>query len=127
MKLSVTKEFEFCAAHYLPGHELCGRMHGHNYRVLVTFEGGASQDQDMVVDFKQIKKVIQPIINHLDHTLLNELNAAVLPNFDFALLAIPTAENIAKVIFHSIPELVGVLLTEVIVYETPTCSARYGL
>jgi len=81
--LTVTKEFNFCAAHYLEGHSLCGQMHGHNYRVLVTLQGG--DREDMVVDFGDVKTEVGPIVEQLDHTVLNN---KIKPGN-------PTAENIA--------------------------------
>lgn len=112
--LVVSKEFEFCAAHYLPGHEKCGQMHGHNYKVVVGFRGDDSND--MVVDFGDIKQSMELILNKLDHRNLNELFYE------------PTAENIAKSIFNhmrsSSHPLIVRRLFFVDVWETPTSCAR---
>ncbi len=113
--MEVTKEFEFCAAHFLPGHKVCGEMHGHNYRVLVTFAG--DDTENMLIDFKDIKTRVAPILELLDHSTLNNV------------ILYPTAENIAKYIFNS---LVGhdrqgedCSLNSVTIYETPTSFVRY--
>lgn len=124
--LSATKEFSFCAAHTLPGHDLCGRMHGHNYRVLVTFrcymEPGV--EKDMVVDFKKMKEKISPLVDSLDHSYLND------HIFFSSGMVMPTAENIARSLFIRIADIFageeGAFLSEVVVYETPTCYVRYA-
>ncbi len=110
----VTKEFKFCAAHYLPGHPTCGKVHGHNYRVLVTEAGENLNEEGMVVDFHDMKEVIDPIIALLDHGTLNDH------------VLIPTAEGIAKFISDEIHKRLTAGPTHVTVFETPTCSARYS-
>ncbi len=118
MLLEATKEFEFCAAHHLPEHPKCGKVHGHNYRVLVTFR--ASSGADMVIDFGDIKRHVGPIIEELDHGNLNDA------------LPYPTAENIAKLIWEriktdtGIPSLMSERLWNITIYETPNCYVRLG-
>ena len=114
----VTKEFNFCAAHFLPGHEKCGKMHGHNYRVLVTFRAHELREGQMVVDFNEIKRAVGPIIDDLDHICLNEHIAFG----DWP----TTAEEIAGYIFRRIKKYAEVAcLYSVTVFETPTSSATY--
>lgn len=135
--ITATKEFNFCAAHYLPGHEKCGVHHGHNYRVLVTFEG--DEVNDMVVDFAKIKEVVQPIIDELDHQHLNVFFPLSIeqdrqtPNirksaFD-RMRNMPTAENIAKYLWEAIKSASTFLtgeLVEITIYETPTSYITYS-
>ncbi len=117
MLLEATKEFEFCAAHHLEGHPKCGKMHGHNYRVLITFR--ADSNEDMVVDFGEIKKWFGPVIDGLDHSDLNDV------------IKYPTAENISKHIWHIImksdwvPPRLKQVMHSITVYETPTSFVRY--
>jgi 6-pyruvoyltetrahydropterin/6-carboxytetrahydropterin synthase len=119
---SVTKEFNFCAAHQLPGHETCGVLHGHNYKVLVTFASDTLNDYGMVIDFGRIKNVVGPFIDHLDHSNLNEIMEDVLSH--------PTAENIAWYIYTKLLTTKDVYivrrLRSVTVYETPTSYATYS-
>jgi 6-pyruvoyltetrahydropterin/6-carboxytetrahydropterin synthase len=68
----VAKEsLRFSAAHFLtlPGH-VCERLHGHNYRVAVTVEGPVDQATGFVVDFAVLKRVVQGVIEPLDHRVL---------------------------------------------------------
>lgn len=83
-KLIVGKDFYFEAAHKIPGHEKCGRIHGHSYRIRVICEGYI-QENGMVIDFEDIKKVvIRNVVDKLDHRYLNEIED----------LEIPTTENL---------------------------------
>jgi len=60
------------SAHYLPGHEKCGKVHGHTYKIEVLIEGEV-QENGMVIDFYDMKKGVNEILQEYDHTLLNEL------------------------------------------------------
>jgi len=83
-KLIVGKDFYFEAAHKIVGHEKCGRIHGHSYRIRVICEGYI-QENGMVIDFEDIKKIVtRNVVDKLDHTYLNEIES----------LEIPTTENL---------------------------------
>ena len=72
--------FKFSAAHLLPGHSKCGRMHGHNYVVDVAIEKETNEN-GMIVDFIEVKKDIREFLNqHLDHKLLI---AGAAPDMEF--------------------------------------------
>lgn len=66
------KEFKFCAAHNLliEGHP-CSEIHGHNYHLRIEVEGEPDDATGMIMDFADIKKVVNPIIEKFDHTYLN--------------------------------------------------------
>ena len=61
MKIRVTKEFNFEAAHALDDYAgKCQDIHGHNYHLSLTFLGEPEKDKSvsntgMVVDFGDIK------------------------------------------------------------------------
>ena len=96
MKMRICREFYFDAAHHLLGYKgKCERIHGHTYKLEIVVEGKVGTN-GMVMDFNELKKVVQDtILNKLDHENLND-------RFDN-----PTAENIAEWIFdrleHEIP------------------------
>ena len=65
----VTREEEFEAAHLLPGYNGgCKNLHGHSYRIKVTVEGPRNKGWGMVLDFKQLKKIIKKVVP--DHKFL---------------------------------------------------------
>lgn len=67
--IRVTREEEFEAAHLLPGYDGgCKNLHGHSYRIKVTVEGPRNKGWGMVLDFKQLKKIIKEVVP--DHKFL---------------------------------------------------------
>ena len=77
MRIRITKEFDFEAAHALDGYNgKCRDIHGHSYHLKVTFIGRPKQDTNvsecgMVVDFGEIKKLVKSKIYDLfDHRLI---------------------------------------------------------
>ena len=92
-ELTVIVEFE--AAHRIvdyPGK--CNRLHGHNWSVEVNVVGTKLNDLGMLIDFKELKKEVNQMIDRLDHYYLNEIEAFKIMN--------PTAENIAKYIYEEL-------------------------
>lgn len=116
-KISVMREFTFNAAHHLPDYPgPCARVHGHTYRlqVYVTRAGGILL-QGFVIDFARLKKIVQGILEQgFDHAVLNDI-------CDF-----PSAEFLAAILLDLIDEKLRSLLvrvTQVVLWETPTCCA----
>jgi len=68
------KQYSFESAHYLPlvpDRHPCKRLHGHSYGVVIEV-GSEHLKNGFVVDFAEINKLIKPVIEKLDHQLLNE-------------------------------------------------------
>ena len=112
MRARVVRSFSFEAAHVLPWHEgQCRNLHGHSYRLEVAVEGPIAEN-GMVLDFADLKAVVQrEVIDHFDHTLLNDL------------LDNPTAEVIAANAWKRL-EAAGLVLAWVRLWETPTSSVE---
>ena len=118
----VTIEQTFAAGHALRNyHGKCENVHGHNYRCQVTMEGEQLDDVGLLVDFVALKKVVQSVIDRLDHQWLNDF-----PPFD---VLNPSAENIAKYIYDEVLKGIsagpGVRLESVRLWETDTSWATY--
>ncbi|MDA1195882.1 MAG: 6-carboxytetrahydropterin synthase QueD [Planctomycetota bacterium] len=110
----VARRFEFQAAHHLPRHPgKCRNLHGHTYRLDVLCRGPIDPESGMVVDFADVKQIVQAeVLGPLDHTLLNDI------------IEYPTAEHIAvwiwdRLVATSLP------LDEVRLWETTTCYVAY--
>ena len=89
--ITVVKEFSFEAAHYLPGYKgACANLHGHSYRLLVGVFGEINPETGMIIDFKTLKKMVQPIVDLLDLSYLNKVSTYGFPYF------MPTAENMIE-------------------------------
>ena len=113
----IYKRFVFDSAHFLPnvpeGHK-CKNIHGHTYKMLVYLEGDLDDELQWVMDFKDLKDVVKPIVDRLDHQLMNEIEG----------LENPTAERIVVWIWDRIkPKLP--LLSKIELKETPTSGAIY--
>ncbi|MDD5624372.1 MAG: 6-carboxytetrahydropterin synthase QueD [Candidatus Cloacimonetes bacterium] len=119
-KLSVYDYFS--AAHRLRGYEgPCSNVHGHNWKVRVTFQTGKLDPLRMAIDFKELKVKLSEILKELDHTFLNELVIFKDTN--------PTSENIAKYIYDSLSESFkdsAISLLEVEVQESEKVSVVYS-
>ena len=59
----------FSACHFLPGHNKCNRLHGHNYAIHMQLNG-EMDDSGMVYDFVKLKKAMKAIADELDHCVL---------------------------------------------------------
>lgn len=96
---TVTKRMEISGAHSLtlPYESECTRLHGHNWVIEVTCRSRELNSEGMVVDFKDIKKIVK----ELDHRVINEL-----------IDGNPTAERIAKYLCDKIPHCVKVAVQE---------------
>lgn len=72
--MEILYEFTFDSAHYLPNYVgKCKQLHGHTYTLKVAVDGHINPDTGMVMDFNQLKHIIQTrVIDTLDHTLLND-------------------------------------------------------
>ncbi len=67
-----TRKIEFDAGHRVVGHQnKCKFLHGHRYVLEVTAESETTDNLGMVVDFGQMKLIIQKWINeNFDHSLI---------------------------------------------------------
>jgi len=76
MEAELVKTFRFEAAHQLPnapeGHK-CRRLHGHNFRVDIHVTGPVDAHAGWVMDFSEIASVVGPVLDRLDHRLLNDV------------------------------------------------------
>jgi 6-pyruvoyltetrahydropterin/6-carboxytetrahydropterin synthase len=111
----------FAAAHRLMHYKgKCEHLHGHNYRVEVTVRAAAPRSGGMVIDFGDLKKATNDVLDKLDHSYLNDIEP-------FTELD-PSAENIAAYIFSEVAKNLGDaggLLSSVAVWESDTSKATY--
>jgi 6-pyruvoyltetrahydropterin/6-carboxytetrahydropterin synthase len=68
--MKIAKEFRWEMGHRLPEHfDKCKNIHGHSYKMLIEIEGDV-MDNGMVMDYYDLKKIINPIVEDLDHAFL---------------------------------------------------------
>ncbi len=94
-------------------------LHGHNWRVVVTFEGGTLDGEDLLVDFTVAQPRLADLLRRMHDRCLNELPEFAARN--------PSAESVAVVVAeHMKADLPpGVRVQCVSVEEAPGCTARY--
>jgi 6-pyruvoyltetrahydropterin/6-carboxytetrahydropterin synthase len=93
----VTVEAGFSSGHYLRNYKgKCENPHGHNYKVRVTLAGAELDEAGLLLDFKLLKQVLRPVIDRIDHRMLNDLEPFTVLN--------PSAENIAKYFYDQTNE-----------------------
>lgn len=81
---TLKKSYTFDSAHFIPGHEKCGQVHGHTWTISIFIKGLKNETTQMVMDFHLLNSMVRPLVRDLDHTNLNNT------------ISIPTAENIAE-------------------------------
>lgn len=119
---TIFKDFSFSAAHAIRGHTRgCQNLHGHNYRVRVHLQAGRLDALGMVLDFADLKAMMEEIVGPFDHRVINDI-----PPFDERNT---TAELLSQYVFEEIERrLAGqerVRVTRVEVWETDTSCAAY--
>ncbi len=65
---------KFSSAHFIVGHDKCGRIHGHNFHVAVEVSGPLDEHY-FVMDFIDVKNAIKAEVDKLDHRILIPTNA----------------------------------------------------
>jgi len=145
--VEIQKEIQFDAAHYLHNpswsreknlavFKRCSGFrsddpkveshpHGHSYRVVVALEGPVDPSTGFVMDFRVLKDLLdKQVKDRFDHRFLNR---EVSPFKEGKV--IPTAENIAVVIWDSILPILKiekVKLLRVEIWESPGSGALYS-
>ena len=111
----------FAAAHQLRGfHGKCEDLHGHNWKVEVHVRGSRLGEDGLLVDFRDVKKATENVLDGLDHKFLNELDPFREIN--------PSSENIAHYIYDRLTRELNheeVKMSRVTVWESETASATY--
>lgn len=68
--MKIAKEFIWEMGHRLPEHfGKCKNIHGHSYKMIVELEGKVNE-QGLVMDFYDLKKIVEPIVENLDHSFM---------------------------------------------------------
>ena len=65
--MTISKDIKFDCAHMLSNYEgKCANLHGHTYHGTVTLEGTPEGDTSMIVDYNEIKRVV----DMFDHAIV---------------------------------------------------------
>jgi 6-pyruvoyltetrahydropterin/6-carboxytetrahydropterin synthase len=109
------------AAHQLRDfHGDCENLHGHNWKIEVFVTGQELGENGILMDFKELKKATEKVVEALDHRFLNELEYFKNVN--------PSSENIARFIFDSLTQRLTdhrVTVSKVTAWESDSAGASY--
>ena len=139
---TIRKKFRIEMAHKLfsASSEECKWVHGHSYIVEVFVQSRRVNDDGMVVDFKDLKCVVSPFLDQIDHGLMlpSVLEDEQIHRYDHdhdRIIIVPfnpTAELLAKWLFHRLRSEVNKVtedrrgrLLKVRVHETESGWAEY--
>lgn len=114
-------ESRFSAAHQLREYNgKCENLHGHNWRVQIWVHGHKLQSNGILVDFCDLKNILDYELEKFDHTNLNDQPCFQNQN--------PTSENMARQLFNNLRnriEQLGVRLFKVTVWESDKSMGGY--
>lgn len=128
----ITKVFRFPIGHRLSKigeTNKCSFLHGHNFSLEVRVKSYNLNEKDMVMDFSDLKKLVNEIIDFWDHAMfLNENDNTPVENcnvhrFD----GDPTAEVLCRYLFNEIEGRLptGIHVDSVSIWETDDSKATY--
>jgi 6-pyruvoyltetrahydropterin/6-carboxytetrahydropterin synthase len=113
----IYKQLTFDAAHFLPHvpetHK-CKNIHGHTYHLTFYVDGELDKNLGWIIDYSDLKEIIQPVIDKVDHHFLNEIPG----------LENPTCEIISIWLWNQIKPILP-QLKRIELKETPTSGAIY--
>ena len=113
----IYKQFNIESARSLPNlsqHHPCSKVHGHSFKIILSFKGEIDKKTGFVIDFNDIDNVFNPLKNKLDHVYLNDVEG----------LENPSSENICIWIWEKIKsKLPGLHMIEI--KETMTTGCKY--
>jgi len=117
MAIELVKDFRFEAAHWLPNvpeNHKCRRIHGHSFRGEVAVRGELDPATGWVMDFADLKRAVDPLVDRLDHYLLNEIEG----------LSNPTSEILSIWLWDRLVAVVP-KLHRITIEETCTSRCHY--
>jgi 6-pyruvoyltetrahydropterin/6-carboxytetrahydropterin synthase len=117
MKFELKQHFQIESARFLPHLEKthpCARMHGHSFKIVVTLRGALDAKIGWVIDYNEIQARMRPLLDQLDHRVLNEVPG----------LENPTSELLARWIYERITTTLPEVF-QITVAETPLTECTY--
>jgi len=125
---TIFKDHRFAAGHFIPGHTGgCENLHGHNYRVRVHVAADTLDTLGMVIDFADLKVLVEEVLGRFDHRVINDFSP-----FD---TTSPTAEELAAYTYREMARRLadrgdaeprGLAVRKVEVWESESSCATYG-
>lgn len=119
MNFELKQQFQIEAARFLPfldSTHPCSRMHGHSFVIILTLQGSLDPKIGWVRDYHEIQQTMSPLLQLIDHKVLNEVPG----------LENPTSENLCLFIYNQMKSKIQELKS-VTVKETPLTECTYPI
>ncbi len=132
--MKIAKEFRWEMGHRLKFHKgKCKNLHGHSYRMTVELEGELNSE-GMVLDYYDLKAIVKPVIEELDHAfMVNKTDTElldILKQMESRLVMVDfesTSENICLYLLDKLKNAglpQNISKVRVRIYETGTAYAE---
>lgn len=137
----IEKRFTVPIGHRLSKHQgRCSSIHGHNFTILVGIKAERLNDNDMIIDFSNLKELANDVLDDYDHKLLvnkkdAEWMAPLAKELDLRASIFdheghdPTAERLSEQLYIKLNDLfkvVNIKLEYVTVYENENSKATFS-
>jgi 6-pyruvoyltetrahydropterin/6-carboxytetrahydropterin synthase len=111
----------FSAAHNLKNYKgACENLHGHNWKVEIVVGANRLNENQMVMDFADMKQILSDVLSALDHKYLNELPEFENKNITSEFIA----EYIASKVKQKLPKSIS--LCEVSIWESDNSRTTFS-
>jgi 6-pyruvoyltetrahydropterin/6-carboxytetrahydropterin synthase len=117
MKLELKQHFHIESARYLPNlpkTHPCSKMHGHSFKISLSIIDKCNAKLGWVIDYNDITKIVSPILNEIDHKVLNEVKG----------LENPTTEILCVWLFNRIKSALP-QISRITIAETNQSECSY--
>jgi 6-pyruvoyltetrahydropterin/6-carboxytetrahydropterin synthase len=133
----VTKSFKIPIGHRLSKHlGLCQNIHGHNIKIDVEVQREKLNKNDMVIDFYNLKELVNCIISIWDHALILNANDECMNEVNSnqkifrIILGDPTSENMCFILYnmlydHFLRYDKELKLKSITIWESDESCAKY--
>ena len=127
-KYEISKVWQFEAAHcldHLPPEHPCSHLHGHSYKVRVTFGADILTEAGFVLDYRDISVMNKSLHGILDHTNLNESLGPEIQATTAECIVEFLWTKYSEMLNAKFPEDMGVSLVSVELWETENNHVIY--
>ena len=101
---------------FLPSTHPCAQLHGHSFKVILSFRGPIQPQIGWLEDYSILEKKLKPILKQLDHQVLNDIPG----------LENPTTELICIWLYDKIKRKIKIL-HQVTIRETHNTECSYPI
>jgi len=132
----ISKIFEVPISHRLSKHKgRCFLFHGHNLKIEVNIKSEKLDENDMVMDFSELKLLVNSVLDSWDHGLfINKSDKEMIKQLDCDLHSFdcdPTAEVLCKFLYDKLNEILvkrvnNIRVYSISIWETKSSKSIYS-